>query len=193
MFPLFNGLNFIFVDRNFKKIDTVNLHIEKYDSNWVLPSISLSQSIANNRNDLSLYWELLDRANFSKISRIEYVKFIDSNTLFVRWYSHDSIIGFSNRYSMILVKNSTSWFPVDDNSYLETPIPFNTSLSVYSGGMPLLSQSNLTTYTKHFIYQVKIDIPYIENLSYKEYYNKKKEKEKTLEPVISIWVFRYYD
>jgi hypothetical protein len=59
--------------------------------------------------------------------------------------------------------------------------------------MPLLSQSNLTTYTKHFIYQIKIDIPYIENLSYKEYYKKKKEKEKTLEPVISIWVFKYYD
>jgi len=193
VFPLFDGLNFLFIDRNFKNVDTVNLLIEKFDSNWVFPSTSLSQSIANNRKDLSLYWELLDRANLKKISRIEYVKFIDSNTLFVRWYSYDSIIGFSKRYSMILVKNSTSWFPVEANSYLETPLPFNTSLSVYSGGMPLLSQSNLTTYTKHFIYQIKIDIPYIENLSYKEYYKKKKEKEKTLEPVISIWVFKYYD
>lgn len=191
VFPTFNGLSFLFIDKDFKSVDTLILPVEKYDSSWVFPSLSLSKSIAENMDDLSLYWGLLDNANSNKVSRIEFIEFIDSNNLLVRWYSHDPKKGYSNRYSMNLTSISGSWHPQEPDSHIETPIPFNTSLNIYAGGMPLLSQNYLTRYSTNFIYQMKIDIPYIESLSYKEYYQNKREKEKTLEPIISLWVFKY--
>lgn len=191
VFPFFDGLNLLFVDNEFKNIHSVKIPIEKFDSNWVSPSISLSESVAKNIDDLSLYWRLLDNSNSKKISRIEYVEFLDSATLLVRWYSYDPQTKYTNRFVVYLVKDTDSWKAEENSSFKETPLPFNTNLNVYNGGMPLLSQNYFTTYSKDYIYQVKIDIPYIESVSYKEYYQRKKEKEKKLEPVISLWIFKY--
>jgi hypothetical protein len=192
VFPTFDGLNFIFIDSNFRDIDTLQIPTFDYDKNWVLPSKSLSESINRNvSGDLSLFWGLLDNSNYRSISRIEHAQFIDSNKLFIRWYSHDSTKKFSNRYTIRLSKKSDIWQVVDSTGQIETPLPFNTELNIYSGGMPLLSHNGLTVYSSEFIYQLKIDIPYIEDLPYKEYYKKKTEKEKSLEPVISLWIFQY--
>jgi len=50
--------------------------------------------------------------------------------------------------------------------------------------MPLPSDSHLTACTENFIYQVRIDIPYIENLSYREYFLKKMGKK----PLIQLFL-----
>ncbi len=191
VFPSFWGLNFLFVDKDFRHIDTLFLAVDKYDSTWVFPSQALSKSIAENMDNLSLYWGLLDNANSSKVSRIEFVEFTDSNNLLVRWFSPNPKRGYSDRFSMNLKNIAGSWKPQEAVSYLETPIPFNTSLNIYAGGMPLLSHNFLTSYSPKHIYQIKIDIPYVESLTYKEYYQRRMEKEKVLDPIISLWVFKY--
>lgn len=191
IFPLFNGLNFIVVDSNFITVDTVSLSVDKYDSMWVLPSKALSVSVARNMDDLSLYWGFMDDANFRKIARTEYVEFVDSNNLLIRWYSRDTTKGTSNRYTLNLINTNNTWQPNSSAAHLETPIPFDTSKKLFSGGMPLFSHSHLIAYTRDFMYQVKIDIPYIEDLSYRTYFNKKKEMEKVLDPVISLFIFKY--
>ncbi len=191
VFPLFNGLNFILVDINFKDIDTLSLSINEFDSNWVLPSISLSKSIEEHRDDLSLYWSILDNSNYHKISRIEYVKFLDSNKLFIRWYSYDSTYKYCKRYTLLLLKEGNNWSHSKTGVNIETKIPFNTNLKLFEGGMPLLSQNCPTLYSNSNIYQIKIDIPYIENITYKDYYNKKNEMVKKLDPVFSLWIFKY--
>ncbi len=94
VFPLFDGLNFLFVDNDFKTIDALKLATEKFDSNWVLPSKSWIEAVAKNMSDFNLYWGLLTKSNSSKIAKIEYVAFIDSTNLFVRWYYYDTINKF---------------------------------------------------------------------------------------------------
>jgi hypothetical protein len=189
--PSFNGMSFFFIDKGFERIDTLIFPVEKYDNKWVYPSVSLSESIAKNIDDLSLYWGLLDNSNSKKISRIEHVEFIDSNNLLVRWFSHDSQVRYSNRYLMNIKNISGIWHPQEKDTYIETPLPFDTKLNIYEGGMPLLSNNYLTRYSEKLIYQMKIDIQYIESLPYKDYFEKKKEMEKILEPIVSLWIFKY--
>ena len=189
-FFLYSMASIFFLNNDFKTIDALKLATEKFDSNWVLPSKSLSEAVAKNMSDFNLYWGLLTKSNSSKIARIEYVAFIDSTNLFVRWYNYDTINKFMKRFTMNLIKSDDSWIAVQANTQAETPLHFNTNLNIFAVGMPLLSDIHLTAYTENFIYQVRIDIPYIENLSYRKYFLKKMEK-KTLDPVISLWVFKY--
>lgn len=191
VFPLFTGLDFLFISKDFQTLDTIHVSHDILNFEWTVPSKNLSELIAKNIGDLSLYWKLLDNSNSRKISRIEFVEFLDSNNLLARFYNHDTASKYNLRYTVNLKKNANSWELSEPIARIETPLPFNTELNVFSGGMPLLSQNHLISYTKEFIYQVKIDIPFIKNSSYKEYYLEKKEMEKRHEPVVALWIFKY--
>lgn len=191
VFPLFTGLDFLFISKDFQALDTIHVSHDILNFEWTVPSKNLSELIAKNIGDLSLYWKLLDNSNSRKISRIEFVEFLDYNNLLARFYNHDTASKYNLRYTVNLKKNANSWELSEPIARIETPLPFNTELNVFSGGMPLLSQNHLISYTKEFIYQVKIDIPFIKNSSYKEYYLEKKEMEKRHEPVVALWIFKY--
>lgn len=191
VFPLFSGLDFLFVDNDFRTIDTLSISNEILNFEWITPSIKLSDLVAKNIDDLSMCWKLLDQSNSKKISRIEFVEFTDSNNLLVRFYNHDTSSKYNLRYILNLKKDENRWKLSRPFALVETPLPFNTDLNIFSGGMPLLSQNHLISYTKDFIYQVKIDIPFIKNSSYKEYYTEKKEMEKLHEPIVALWIFKY--
>lgn len=143
-YPLLGTYKVYILDNKLALVDS----IQREMPDWVSPSTELHQSIQNNLKNINPYFTLLDEECFHHIHRIEYIDWLDSQTLLVRWYKYDSLLKHRLRYVDIWQKDSGLFHLLSSSP--ETTFPLNINGSIKEIGLP---------------YWLKISIPYMSNLT----------------------------
>jgi|GEM_PF-3587474 len=195
-YPLLGEYGVVIMDYNLQIIDTVRNEI----NNWTSPSLKLSKLIKLNGRDAGPYFNLLDKENNSRISRIEYTQFLSDSVLLVRYFKFDSSISLPLRYIDIYsIKTKVDAIEGDTNilislvnSYLEDRIPFDTKSCIDSVGFPVLSWTNYSSYYGNGIWQVRPEfenVPY-KGLSYMDYFQFREANILSNDPILTLWFYR---
>jgi hypothetical protein len=187
IYPEFGSYKVYIVNKDFNKIDSVTRDMP----NWVSPSRELHQIVKKNPYNINTYFPLLDKENFERISRIEHVRYIDSNTFLVRWFRYDTTFKQRMRTIDIWTKNDPGPFTLSSsNQETVYPILMDSLLSEY--GFPLRSETSYTQYASGHIVQIKSELQLDPRKfkTYREYLINREQFGKKNEPVISIWIFK---
>lgn len=187
-YPLFGSYKLYLLNHNLETIDSIQREL----NDWISPSIELHNSISKNPMDLNLYFPLLDKESFEHIHRIEFIEWLDTNQLLVRWYKYDTLLKHRVRYIDIWTKELKSTFKLTSTK-IETHYPLMIDSSLFEYGFPIMSENYYTQYKSNYIVQIKSELELNPNefKTYREYLVKRKEYGIKKEPIISIWVFKY--
>lgn len=185
-YTFFGSYKVIILNKDLRIIDSIDV----YKDDWVAPSDDLHKILENTKSDINLYFPLLDKECFEKISRIEFINWIDTNKIIIRWYKYDTALKFRIRYVDLLEKHNSKFKVISSN--IETKYPILLDSLISKNGIPLFSENYYTFYSKDKIVQVRSDVDVNPNSykTYREYLKARNEYAKDHDPNVSIWIFK---
>jgi len=185
-YTFFGSYKVMILNKNLMIIDSIDI----YKDDWVSPSSDLHKILENPQSDINLYFPLLDKECFEKISRIELVNWIDTNRLLIRWYKYDTSLKFRIRFIDVLERRQSSFKIISSN--IETKYPILLDSLISKNGIPLFSENYYTFYHNEKIVQVRSDVNVNPNnyKTYREYLKARNEYAKNHDPNVSIWIFK---
>lgn len=185
VFARFDCLGFTRVSTDLKNIKTDSFAMP----NWVRPSKKLSDKILEKANTSPLLWKLLDEENNGRISRLDYINYLNDSSMILRWLALPKDWKYSTRKLGIAKRREGRWYM--DSTFWEIPLKIQMEAPVSKVGFPLMSGNYATTYTENRIYQFKIHLPYEfnEKTSYRDYL-RDTQKLQAEEAGLQLWVFK---